>query len=154
MTGHNGRDHGTIEVDDPKNKGEKKKVCAKFPTMTCDVHEQMRARLEEFAKLEFQYLPFTAVVDPNTKAVIDSFTGDWSMSQIQKKWATVEKAMSGPRVSAAEYGKYKKALELKEQEKYKEAQALIAGLLQKKLPPKFEELLKKEQSELQEKAGK
>lgn len=138
LTGHNGRDHGVVQTDDPNNKGEKKTVCAKFPTMTCDIHEQMGGRLNGFTKLEYQYVPFTAIVDPGSKALIDSWTGDWSMSQMQKKMALVEKAMPGPRVSQDAWNKYSKALDLIKEEKQKEALPILESLAKGKNPEKFQ----------------
>lgn len=141
LKSHAGRDHGTKEIPDPKNPKEKIKVCAKFPTMTCDVHEQIGGKMRAFAPDDHQYVPFTLLVDPNTKKIIDTLEGAWSLSQFQKKIDVIDKAMPGPRVSQEIWDKYQKALGLIAEEKTKEALPALEALVKGKLPEKFREEL-------------
>lgn len=122
--------------------------------MTCDVHEQIGSSMRAFAPNEAKYVPHTMLVDPNTKSVIDEWTGDWSLSQFQKKMDLIEKAMPGPRVTQANWDKYQKALDLILDEKNKEAKAILDSLAKGKNPDKFKAAIEAKLEEIKESTSK
>lgn len=122
--------------------------------MTCDVHEQMGGRMNAFAPSDHKYVPFTMLVDPNTKKVIDTLESAWSLSQFQKKVDVIEKAMPGPRVSQENWNKYEKALGLIRDEKEKEAKPILEALAKVKNPEKFQALLQEKLKSLGESSSK
>lgn len=107
LTGHSGRDHGTIEVVDPKTKA-KTTRCKKFPSITCDDHESASGQARSGGGFEFQYVPQSFVVDSEGKTLAN-LPGAFAKKQGIDKLKEASKKL-GPGMSASAWAKSQAAL--------------------------------------------
>jgi hypothetical protein len=107
LTGHTGRDHGTVEVVDPKTK-EKTVRCKKFITITCDDHEKASGEATAGGKFEFKFLPQSYIVDP-AGATLADLAGAFAKKQGIDRLKEAAKKL-GPGMSAAAWDRAKSAL--------------------------------------------
>ncbi len=107
LTGHSGRDHGTIDVVDPKTKA-KTTRCKKFLSITCDDHESASGQARTGGGFEFQYLPQSYIVDPEGKTLVD-LPGPFAKKQGIEKLKEASKKL-GPGMSASAWAKAQAAL--------------------------------------------
>jgi hypothetical protein len=107
LTGHSGRDHGTIDVVDPKTK-EKTVRCKKFTTITCDNHESASGEARTGGNFDFKFLPQSYIVDPEGKTLVD-LQGAFAKKQGIDKLKEAAKKL-GPGMSGAAWAKAQAAL--------------------------------------------
>lgn len=107
VTGHSGRDHGTIEVVDPKTKA-KTTRCKKFTAITCDDHEGAVGEATTGGKFDFKYLPQSYIVDPGGKTLVD-LPGAFAKKQGIEKLKEASKKL-GPGMTAGAWAKAQAAL--------------------------------------------